>query len=68
MSQRSNTQPGLRGVSTGFARASRICRCPCRSNGHAKLDLTAPFPYPRGHSNIELATIEGQLLAAILGD
>ena len=36
--------------------------------GRVKLDLAVPFAHPRRHGNVELADIEGQLLAAILGD
>jgi len=36
--------------------------------GRVKLDLAVPFAHPRRHGNIELAEIEGRLLAAILGD
>jgi sulfonate transport system ATP-binding protein len=36
--------------------------------GRVKLDLDVPFPHPRRHGNVELAEIEGKLLAAILGD
>jgi len=36
--------------------------------GRIKLDLDVPFAHPRRHGNVELAEIEGRLLASILGD
>jgi sulfonate transport system ATP-binding protein len=36
--------------------------------GRIKLDLAVPFAHPRRHGTVELADIEGRLLAAILGD
>ncbi|MGV3550637.1 ABC transporter ATP-binding protein [Rhizobium sp.] len=36
--------------------------------GRIKLDLAVPQPHPRRHGNVELAEIEGRLLAAILGE
>ncbi|MDL2405605.1 ATP-binding cassette domain-containing protein [Rhizobium calliandrae] len=36
--------------------------------GRIVLDLTVPHPHPRRHGNPGLAQLEGQLLAAILGD
>ena len=36
--------------------------------GRIKLDLPVPFAHPRRHGNVELAEIEGRLLAAILGE
>jgi sulfonate transport system ATP-binding protein len=35
--------------------------------GRIALDLAVPYPHPRRHGNPELAKLEGQLLAAILG-
>ncbi|AGB71446.1 MULTISPECIES: ABC transporter ATP-binding protein [Rhizobium] len=36
--------------------------------GRIVLDLDIPYPHPRRHGNPALAELEGQLLAAILGD
>ena len=36
--------------------------------GRIKLDLDVPHPHPRRHGNVELAEIEGRLLASILGE
>jgi sulfonate transport system ATP-binding protein len=36
--------------------------------GRIKLDQAVPFAHPRRHGNVELAEIEGRLLASILGD
>ncbi|GES48464.1 aliphatic sulfonates import ATP-binding protein SsuB [Rhizobium sp. NBRC 114257] len=36
--------------------------------GRIVLDLAIPYPHPRRHGNPALAELEGQLLAAILGD
>ena len=36
--------------------------------GRIKLDQPVPFAHPRRHGNVELAEIEGRLLASILGD
>ncbi len=36
--------------------------------GRIVLDLDVPYPHPRRHGNPALAELEGQLLAAILGD
>ena len=36
--------------------------------GRIKHDLAVPHSHPRRHGNVELAEIEGRLLAAILGD
>jgi sulfonate transport system ATP-binding protein len=36
--------------------------------GRIVLDLAVPYPHPRRHGNPALAELEGQLLAAILGD
>ncbi|ASW06843.1 MULTISPECIES: ATP-binding cassette domain-containing protein [unclassified Rhizobium] len=36
--------------------------------GRLVLDLDIPYPHPRRHGNPALAELEGQLLAAILGD
>ncbi|KAA1178751.1 ATP-binding cassette domain-containing protein [Rhizobium tropici] len=36
--------------------------------GKIVLDLAVPYPHPRRHGNPALAELEGQLLAAILGD
>lgn len=36
--------------------------------GRIVLDLVIPYPHPRRHGNPALAELEGQLLAAILGD
>lgn len=36
--------------------------------GRIKLDQSIPHPHPRRHGNVELADIEGRLLASILGD
>jgi sulfonate transport system ATP-binding protein len=36
--------------------------------GRIVLDLAVPYPHPRRHGNPALAELEGQLLAAILGE